>query len=237
MNNHKNKLSSVSFFCPAYHDEENLPLLIPKVHKFISCITNTFEIIIVEDGSPDKTGDVADELSFKYSNTRVVHHKKNLGYGATLKRGFLESRYEYIMYTDGDNQYDIYEFKPYLHLLDNADIIRGYVINNKKAVSTARKLQSILFNVGIYILFFTYMKDINCSMKIYKRKVIDSICIQSNSAFVDAETLLRAKKKGFIIKDFPVTHYHREKGLASGSKPSVVLATIIDMVKYRFGIL
>lgn len=235
MNN--NKLSSVSFFCPAYNDEKNLPMLIPKAHKFLSSITDTFEIIIIEDGSPDKTGSVADELSSKYSNIRVVHHKKNLGYGATLKRGFIESRNEYVMYTDGDNQYDIYEFKPYLYLLDSADIISGYVVNNKKAVSFARKLQSFFFNITIHILFFTRMKDINCSMKIYKRKVIDSIIIQSNSAFVDAEMLLRARGKGFFIKDFPVTHYERRNGLASGSKPAVVLATIIDMIKYRFGML
>ncbi|MBS3116682.1 glycosyltransferase family 2 protein [Candidatus Woesearchaeota archaeon] len=231
------KLSSISFFCPAYHDEKNLPMLIPKVHKFLSNIADIFEIIIIEDGSPDNTGGVADELSLKYSNARVIHHKNNLGYGATLKQGFQESCYEYVMYTDGDYQYDVYEFEPYLNLLYDADIISGYVDNNRKAVSTVRKLQSFLFNTIICVFFVTYVKDINCSLKIYKRHVLDNIIIRSDSAFIDAEMLLRAKKANFVIKYFPVTHYQREAGIANGSKPNVILKTILDMIKFRFGVL
>ncbi|PIP86870.1 cell wall biosynthesis glycosyltransferase [Candidatus Campbellbacteria bacterium CG22_combo_CG10-13_8_21_14_all_36_13] len=235
MNKPIKKLSSVSFFCPAYYDEKNLPVLIPKVHELLSSITDIFEIIIVEDGSPDRTGEVADDLAKHYSYTRVIHHIKNRGYGGALKTGFLESKYDYVMYTDGDHQYDVFEFIPNLHLLDNADIISGYV--TKKAVSFSRKFQSFCFNTLITILFLTYTKDINCSMKIYKRNVLDTIIIKSNSAFIDAEMILKAKKGGFVVSHFPVTHYIREQGLASGSKPSVIVHTIKDMFKYRFGVL
>jgi len=229
------KLSSVSFFCPAYHDEKNLPVLIPKVHNLLSRIAEKFEIIIVEDGSPDKTGEVADDLAQRFSNTRAVHHEKNRGYGGALKTGFTESKYDYVMYTDGDHQYDVYEFEPYFYLLENADIISGYV--KKKAVSNSRKFQSFFFNFLIGVMFFTRVNDINCSMKIYKRKVLDSIVIKSDSAFIDAEMILRSKKKGFKVRHFPVTHYEREEGLASGSNPSVIINTIKDMIKYRLGIL
>lgn len=229
------RFPSVSFFCPAYHDEGNLPRLIPEVWNFLKENSNIFEIIIVEDGSPDKTGDVADDLALKFPNVRVIHHPKNKGYGETLKDGFLNSKYEYIMYTDGDAQYDIREFKPYLYLLSEHDIIAGYA--TKKAVTFSRKIQSAFFNFLILLLFFVRFKDINCSMKIFKRKVIDSLEIKSGSAFIDAEMLIKAKRLGFKIAQFPVTHFKRAHGLASGSKPSVIFQTIKDMIKLKFRIL
>lgn len=229
------RLSSVSFFCPAYHDERNLPVLIPKVHRFLSSIADAFEIVIVEDGSPDKTGAVADDLATRYSNVRVIHHEKNMGYGATLRDGFRACRYDYVMYTDGDNQYDVEEFGPYLRLLKDADVISGYV--TAKAVSPRRRIQSAVYNFLVRALFFVNLRDVNCSMKVYSRKVLDSIDIKSASAFIDAEMLVRAKRGGFRIAQFPVTHYERSSGLASGSKWSVVGPTIRDMLYFRLGLL
>ncbi len=229
------KLSSVSFFCPAYHDEKNLPVLIPKVHSFLTEIANEFEILIIEDGSPDRTRHVADELAGKFSNVRVIHHAKNLGYGATIRDGFMQSRYEYVMYTDGDNQYDVHEFAAALPLLEHADIVTGYV--QEKAADAKRKMQSNLFNTLVRMLFFFPIRDVNCSMKIYKRRVLDAISIRGTSAFIDAEMLIRARRAGFTIVQFPVTHFHRTEGVASGSKMSVILPTIRDMLKFRFGLL
>lgn len=229
------KLSSVSFFCPAYNDEKNLPVLIPYVAKLLSEIAGVYEIIIVHDGSPDKTGEVADRLAREIHNVRVIHHPKNLGYGATLRDGFLSARYDYVMYTDGDNQYDVREFLPYLYLLDTADVLSGYV--TKKAFSFRRKVQSEVYNWLTSILFLVWFNDINCAMKIYKRKVLDNISIKSPSCFIDAEMIIKAKKARFKIVQFPVTHFYRTQGLASGSKLSVITATIKDMLKYRLGLL
>lgn len=235
MNKNFNKLSSVSFFCPAYYDEKNLPILIPYVVQLLKEITDIFEIIIIHDGSPDKTGEVADRLAREFSYVRVIHHPKNLGYGVTLRDGFLSAQYDYIMYTDGDNQYDVHEFLPYLHLLETADIMSGYAF--QKAISFCRKAQSFVYNWLIKILFFTEYRDINCSMKIYKRKILNAISIKSGSCFIDAEMIIKSKKAGFEIAQFPVTHFPRAKGLASGSKMSVIASTVIDMIKFRIGLL
>lgn len=235
MNENFNKLSSASFFCPAYYDEENLPILIPHVAQFLKEITDMFEIIIVHDCSPDKTGEVADKMAREFPHVRVIHHPRNLGYGVTLRDGFLSAQYDYIIYTDGDNQYDVREFLPYLHLLETADIMSGYAA--QKAVSFIRKAQSFVYNWLIKILFFAGCRDINCSMKIYKRKVLSAISIESDSCFIDAEMIIKSKKAGFKIAQFPVTHFPRAKGLASGSKMSVISSTVIDMIKFRIGLL
>jgi len=235
MNNQK--LSSVSFFCPAYNDAGNLPDLIPVVHKFLTENSTNFEIIIIHDGGRDRTGEVADELAREFYNTRVVHHVENQGYSATLKEGFKIGIYDYVMYTDGDNQYDVNDFRPHLHLLEGNDIISGYAV--KKAVSMTRKFQSWVHNTTISILFLTNFKDINCSMKIVKREVLKHIKLNSSDqgAFVDAELVLKAKQKGFKIAQFPVIHYERKSGIASGSKPNLVFSTIKDMIKLRLGLI
>ncbi len=227
--------SDISFFCPAYNDEKNLPDLIPAVHGFLSRVAEKFEIIIIEDGSPDKTGKVADELALQFSNVRVIHHLGNLGYGAALKDGFANAQYEYVMYTDGDYQYDVNDFEPYLHLLPEADVLSGYAV--KKAVNFQRKIQSAVFNFLVNVLFLVNFKDVNCSMKIYKRKVLKAISIKSNSAFIDAEMLIRARKKGFKIAQFPVIHYERKTGIASGSKFNVIADTVRDMIRFRLGLM
>lgn len=229
------RLSSISFFCPAYNEEKNLPILIPKVHALLNSLTDTFEILIIENGSRDKTAAIADELAAKYPNVHALHYEKGLGYGGALMEGFKRAQYDYVCYTDGDNQYDVDEFVEGFRLMKDADIASGYV--RAKAVSKYRMLQSNIFNALIPLLFFTYIRDINCSMKIYKRKVLDTIEIKSKSAFIDAEMLLKAQRAGFRIKQYPVTHYERTSGTAIGSKPSVILDTIKDMLRFRFGIL
>lgn len=228
-------LPEISFFCPAYYDQNNLPKLIPVVFNFLKKVSKKFEIIIIEDGSPDKTGEVAEELASRYSNIRVIHHPKNMGYGTTLKDGFLNARYEYVMYTDGDNQYDVREFGPYLHLLQTHDILSGYA--KSKVITTRRKIQSFAYNSIIKLLFFVSVKDIDCAMKIYSRKVLNVIEIKSISAFIDAEMLIKARKNGFKIAQFPVTQYQRLSGPEGGSHFSVIMATIKEMVKFRFGLL
>ncbi len=237
MNNQDFKLSSVSFFCPAYNDGGNLPDLIPAVHSFLTRNSEKFEIVIIHDGGKDNTGEVADELAQKFSNVRVIHHEKNKGYNATLKEGFEGGKYEYVMYTDGDNQYDVNEFEPYLHLLKDNDVIAGYA--TKKAVSEMRKFQSLVHNTLINILFLSHFRDINCAMKIFKKPVLDKITINCNpyGAFIDAELILKSKALGFKIAQFPVTHYERKTGLASGSKPKLVWDTFKDMLKLRFGLM
>ncbi len=228
---------NISFFCPAYNDEGNLPLLIPAVHQFLSEITDKFEITIIHDGGKDRTGEVADELAQKFSHTRAVHHPQNKGYSATLKEGFESGALDYVMYTDGDNQYDIFDFKPHMHLLHTHDVMCGYAI--EKAVSPFRKFQSKVFNGLVSILFLSKFYDIDCSMKIFKREVLDQIQIKSSSqgAFIDAELVLKAKKLGYKIAQFPVTHYERKTGIASGSKPALIWETFKDLIKFRFGLL
>lgn len=225
--------ASISFFCPAHNEEGNLPILIPAAHKFFSKITKTFEILIIENGSTDATPQIADDLAKKYPGVRVLHYPAGLGYGGALREGFLHSQYEYVCYTDSDNQYDVREFAAGFKLMRNHDIASGYV--TKKAVSFGRKIQSFIWNLFIRIFFGVSIRDINCSMKIFSRKALDNLQIKSRSAFIDAEMLIDAARAGSSIGQFPVTHFERISGKAIGSSTGVILGTLRDALRYWYG--
>jgi glycosyltransferase involved in cell wall biosynthesis len=225
---------SISFFCPAYNDEKNLPILIPKVVGLLKKISSKFEIVIVEDGSPDKTEVVADNLAKKFKPfVKVIHHKKNKGYGAALKRGFVEaSKYDYVCYTDGDLQFDVLDYSKMVPFLTQYDAVIGF--RKKRTLSKQRLLQTMVYNLLVRFLFNTKAKDINCSMKIIKRSIMDQIVLTSESPFLDAELLINLQRKNVKIKQVGVSHFERLYGRASGGKPSIIFDTFKEMCKFRF---
>ncbi|HSX40809.1 MAG TPA: glycosyltransferase family 2 protein [Candidatus Saccharimonadales bacterium] len=228
------KKPSISFFCPAYLDEKNLPLLIPKVYKLLKSIASDFEIVIVEDGSPDNTFAVAKKYEKKYKpKVTVIHHPKNKGYGATLRDGFSKAnKYDFVFYTDGDNQYDVNELKRMLPFLKNYDAVIGY--RTKRALTPLRQVQTRIYNLLLRVLFSIPARDIDCSMKIVRRSALRTFSLTSNTSFIDPELLIKLKKNNFKIKEVPVSHYPRLFGEASGGSPKVVLEALIDIAKYFY---
>jgi glycosyltransferase involved in cell wall biosynthesis len=195
-------------------------------------IADKYAITIVEDGSPDDTGKVADELASKNPNIHVIHHPQNRGYGGAMKTGFDNAKsfgFDYICYTDGDNQYDVREYENFLPALAKGKVVIGYKTN--RADKLARKIQSKIFIYLVRFLFGINVPDINCSMKIFHKSVLDKIQVESNSAFIDAELIIKSKLLGENIALIPVKHYPRIHGKASGHKPRVIWDTIKDCFK------
>ena len=131
----------LSIFFPAYYDELNIPKVVEGALKVVQDMGITeYEIIIVEDGSPDRTGEVADRLAAEHEHVRVIHHERNLGYGAALRTGFLAAGLDYVFYTDGDNQFDLEELKKFIAVCPYTDIVAGYRV--KKQYSRYRRFTS-----------------------------------------------------------------------------------------------
>ena len=145
-----NSQISLSVFFPAYFDEKNIDKVVDKAVEVLESMKlKEYEVIIVEDGSPDKTGEVADKLAEKYDKVRVIHHETNMGYGATLKDGFLNAKLDYVFYSDGDNQFNLEDLRKFVALLAYADIVVGY--RKAKQYSLYRKFTSLSYN---YLLCF-----------------------------------------------------------------------------------
>jgi glycosyltransferase involved in cell wall biosynthesis len=222
----------LSVFFPAYYDEGNIGKVVESAVKVLEELKlKDYEVVVIEDGSPDKTGEVADAMAARYEKVRVIHHEKNMGYGATLKDGFTSAKLDYVFYTDGDNQFDLNELKRFVALVPFADMIVGY--RKKKQYSLYRKFTSLSYNYLLKLIFGLDYWDIDCAFKLFRRDLFDKITINSVDAFIDAEIMLKAKLLGYTSIEMGVTHLPRVDGVSTGARPSVILRTIREVFEYR----
>lgn len=227
-----NKDITLSVFFPAYYDEKNIDKVVSKAVKVLEELQlKDYEITIIEDGSPDKTADAADALAKQYSKVKVIHHEKNMGYGATLYEGFTTAKMDYVFYTDGDNQFDLEELKKFVALIPYSDIVVGY--RKKKQYSLYRKVTSFVYNLILKWVFDIDYLDIDCAFKIIKRDLFDKIKVNTKDAFIDAEILIQANRLGYSSTEIGVRHLPRVDGISTAARPSIILKTIKEIYQYK----
>ncbi len=226
---------SLTVFFPAYNEEANVERVTESALNAVRKITDDFEIIIVNDGSADRTGELADALADRFPQVRAVHNNPNLGYGGALQRGFREARKDWIFYTDGDGQFDFGEIPQALELLREYDIVSGYRLDRKD--SALRKLNAWAWSLLVNALFHIGLKDIDCAFKIYPRGFIERIEMRSMGALIDTEMLAKARRLGYSIGQFGVHHYPRTEGEQSGANIGVILRAFKELFVLRRHIL
>lgn len=221
------KVKELSYFCPAYNEEENLEEHVRRVLPVLKDLAETYELLIVNNGSTDKTPEIAERLCKEHKGVRVIHHESNRDYGGALTTGFTNCKYDLIAYTDSDLQYDFGEVKDMLPFFPEYDVVIGNRHNRKD--NLYRKFQSKVFNGLTKFMFGLKVKDINCSFKAIKKKFVDGMNITSRSSFIDAEILIKALNQGATIREVNITHYHRTAGAATGHRPMVIFITLQEM--------
>lgn len=223
------KLASLSVFFPCYNEARNIRPTIEKALEVIPELARKFELIIVDDGSQDQTAAVAQKLAEQHPEVKVVSHPKNMGYGAALKTGIASSRYDWIFFTDGDQQFDLHELASFIPFTDGYKVIIGYRTNRAEGFARARN--AYLFKLFIDILFRLHVKDIDCAFKLINRTVLEDILIESSGAFTSAEMLYKLKKHGVTFKQLPVTHHPRKWGTPTGNNPRVIIRAGYEALK------
>jgi len=228
----KSSAFSISVFFPCYNEQANVQRTVNQALEVLRNLGAEFEVIIVNDGSKDETGKIADAIAGQNPNIKVVHHKTNLGYGAALQSGFKAATKDLVFYTDGDGQFDIKELPPLIPLMQDYDIVSCYRINRRDNI--IRKINGYCWTKLVCLLFGLKLKDIDCAFKLYKRPIFDNITICSSGALVDTEILARAVKKGYRITQEGVHHYPRTAGTQTGAGLKVVCRAFIELFKlYR----
>ncbi len=221
---------SLSVVIPAYNEEANLPKCISNVYSVLKKTKFDWEIIIVDDGSKDKTGEIADDLAKKYKNVVVVHNQPNRGYGGSLKAGFAKASKNLICFFPADNQFDISQLSAMLKRMEStgADMVSG--IRENDSDPTHRKFVRWLWNTGIRALFGYLASDIDCGFKVFKREVLEKISIPSNGAMIDTEILAGMRARGMKIDEMPVIHLPRTAGTATGGNFKVWIKAWHELV-------
>jgi len=222
---------SISVFFPCYNEQDNVAHTVEQALTVLEKLNVDFEVIIVDDGSSDATGQIADEIASRNSRTKVVHHPTNLGYGAALQSGFKAATKKIVFYTDGDGQFDINEMPPLLPLIEQYDIVSCYRLNRQD--SLIRKINGWCWTKLVCSLFGMKIRDIDCAFKLYKREIFDNIKLSSTGALVDTEILARAIRKGYCITQRGVHHYPRTAGTQTGANLRVILRAFKELFKLR----
>jgi len=194
---------SISVFFPCYNEQENVGRTTEKGLVVLETLNTDFEVIIVNDGSSDDTGRIADEIAGRDNRVKVVHHEVNLGYGAAL------------------------QMPPLLELTEQYDIVSCYRLNRQDPV--VRKINGWCWTRLVCLLFGLKIRDIDCAFKLYKREIFDNIELSSTGALIDTEILARAKRKGYSIVQKGVHHYPRMAGEQSGASLRVILRAFKEL--------
>ena len=222
---------SISVFFPCYNEQDNLARVVQQALSILERLKSDFEIIIVDDGSSDRTGQIADGLAGQNDRVKVVHHGTNLGYGAALQSGFKAATKELVFYTDGDGQFDINEMPPLLGLMEQYDIVSCFRLNRQD--NLMRKINGWCWTKLVCLLFGMKIRDIDCAFKLYKREIFDNIKVVSTGALIDAEILARAVRKGYRIRQQGIHHYPRTAGAQTGANLRVILRAFKELLKLR----
>jgi glycosyltransferase involved in cell wall biosynthesis len=222
---------SISVFFPCYNEQENVGRTVEKALNVLEKLNADFEVIIVDDGSSDDTGRIANEIAARHGRVKVVHHKRNLGYGAALQSGFKTATKELVFYTDGDGQFDINEMPPLLRLMEQYDIVSCYRLNRRDSI--IRKINGWCWTRLVCMMFGLKIRDIDCAFKLYKREIFDKIELSSTGALIDAEILARAVRKGYRITQRGVHHYPRTAGKQTGASVRVIIRAFKELFKLQ----
>jgi len=221
---------SLSFVILAYNEAGNIEQNVRHAVHELARILDLFEVLIIDDGSRDGTGRIAEELASCYDEVKVIHHPFNLGYGAAQKTGMAHAKYDWLMYSPADNQFNASDVKEFLKYTDKYDIIASYRLSRQDTLM--RSITSWVFNLMMRRLFNLHLKDINW-VKLYKKSILREISIESHGFFVDAEILIKAKNAGYKIFEISVPHYARTWGAPTTVRLGVVFKTLVELFKLR----
>ena len=224
------KLAPLSLIIPAYNDETTVGRLIDDSDALLRQVCSDYEIIVVNDGSKDKTLDVLRQAAAKNPRVKLINHEVNKGFGFTIRELYLAGSKELVFSLPGDYQYAPKELLTMAQGLKAYDFVIGHRVN--RSDPPRRKLQSKFYNAMLRIFYGNKHKDVN-SIKLFRSEILNHIELLSTTAFVDAELCIRTEKAGYKIIEIPIEHLPRLSQGASGGKFSVIWDTFADLVMMR----
>lgn len=229
------RVPRLSYFFPAHNEEANVAGLVEEALEVLPSIADTIEIIIVNDGSRDRTQAIADELTARHPDiVRAVHHPVNRGYGGALRSGFGAARFELVAFTDGDRQFQVVDLARLTARLaepDAPDVVAGYRI--ARADPLIRTIYAKAYRLANRIFFGLRVTDVDCACKLFRADALDGLRVESEGAFFSAELLIKLQAAGRSVAEVGVPHYPRTAGSPTGAKPQVILRAVRDFWRLR----
>lgn len=223
---------SISLVIPAYNEEESIGYALNICNDFLQSITKEYEIIVVDDGSKDRTGEIIDKYAINHPRIKSIHNIRNEGSGRSLFIGLKKAQYDFIVTNFADLPFDIRELTNILALFDNENI--NFIVvsrKNRKVNSIYRKITSLVNYWFIRIIFNIKVGDFQF-VQIYKKHVLDNIDIKSKGTFVPPEIIIKALFHGYRMKECISCFHPRRAGNSKCGNIRVIMQTIIETIKF-----
>lgn len=221
---------------PTYNERDNLRSLAKKIFSGSLKV----DVLVVDDDSPDGTGEVGEELAREYEHFQILHRKNDRGYGKACLEGFrraIQQDYDYICTMDADLSHDPAELKNLLARLDDYDVVIGsrYVEGGKMEVdwSLFRKTVSRLGSAFARFMLGLSARDCTSGYRCYKREVLESLNldkIRSEGYSLLIEMLYLCQQKGFRIGEMPIIYVDRQRGKSKLNR-RVILEALFYVLK------
>jgi glycosyltransferase involved in cell wall biosynthesis len=228
------RLPSLSFFFPALNEEHHVEAVVRDALAVLPRFADDIEVTVIDDGSTDRTGRIADDLAKGDARVRVVHHGTRRGYGGAVRSGLVSATKEFIFFTDGDRQFEIADIGRLIDAIDGVDAVMGYRL--KRRDPARARFVAWVYNRVISVLFFGGFRDVDCAFKLFRREVFVRVPLErvrSNGAFFSAEMLITLRRAGVRTRQVGVPHHPRTAGKAKGQQPKVILRAIRDLLRLR----
>ncbi len=205
-----NRSNHISLVIPAYNEAAVIAQAVQEAEDALAGLFDAFEVLVIDDGSNDKTADIVEELLPVAPHTQLIRHGTNRGYGAALRTGFEAAQFGLVAFTDADCQFDLTDLAPLAHLADECPIIVGYRVDRKDP--WRRRFFSWGYNRLARLLLGTQVRDVDCALKVFRWEVLGQLLPESHGFFVNTEMMTRARQLGFLVAEHPVTHRPRASG-------------------------
>jgi glycosyltransferase involved in cell wall biosynthesis len=215
---------SLTLVLPAFNEEANIEAVVQDALATLPEFADAYEIVVVDDGSRDRTGKIIARLAAGNDPVRLVSHRRNRGYGAALTSGFDASTGDFVMFMDADRQFDIRDLRLLSPFADEYDIVAGFRMERSDPLH--RRVLAEMFNVSVRVLFGVHLRDIDCAFKLFRGDLLRGLPLTAPGALINTEIQAKARRQGARLQQVGVHHYPRIAGEATGGSPRVILRAV-----------
>lgn len=224
----------LSLCLPAFNEDLNIGETLDAACAILPAFVTQFEIIVIDDGSHDRTADaVAGHAAFG-THVRLIRHPVNRGYGAAVTTGLRAAQGELIAFMDADGQFSLLDLPQLFTRLNGHDAVVGY--RYRRVDNSVRRLNAWAWNRLVRLLLRVEVRDLDCAFKLFRRRVVQRLHLTSTGAAINAEIMTQCAQAGFRVSELPVTHYPRYHGSPTGAAVRVIARAFRELpqlLKYR----
>lgn len=222
----------LSVVLPAYNEAAVIAQTVGHCVAVLQRLAPDYEIIVVDDGSRDATGAIADALAAANPRIRVVHNRPNRGYGGALIAGFNAASKTLSFFMDADGQFEIADIAPLLRLREKGHrVVLGYREHRRDPLP--RLINAWGWNVLVSLFFGLRVRDVDCAFKLYDTNLVHTLDVQAAGAMVNTEMLAKLARLGVGWVEVPVRHLPRVHGSATGANLRVIVRAFVELLRLR----